>query len=130
MAAIPISTTGVSIYVRCKGYVYFEVTGAKSITYTEAGNKMVVFDLSTFRDVLSAGDLGRAWGATSTIPFVSPSVPENTDDRPNHTAPREWPKPDMVIMWWDALLGAGNCIGACRYADFLSYSNAIPKLML
>lgn len=129
MAALPISTEGVSIFVQCKGYVYFEVTGAKSITISETANKHVVYDLSTYRDVLNAGDLGRAWVNSSTIPFTSPGPGENTDDRPNHVDPREWMKPDTVIVWWDTLGGTGNAIAQCRYAQFVSYSNAAPKLM-
>jgi hypothetical protein len=131
MAALPISTDGVSIFVQCKGYVYFEVTGAKSITISESANKHVVYDLSTYRDVLNAGELGRAWevGAGFVVPFSSPGPPETTDDRPNHVAPREWMKPDTVIIWWDGALGTGNAIGQCRYSQFISYSNVRPNLM-
>jgi hypothetical protein len=130
MAAIDISTAGISIYVQMTGYRYQEVTGAKSISLQEAQNKLEIFDLSTYRDVLSAGELGRAWEKTSLeIPFVSPGFPESTDDRPNHTAPREWAKPDTMIMWWDTAGGTGNCLAMCVYREFVSYSNTIPKLM-
>jgi len=153
MAALPISTAGVSIFVQCKGYVYFEVTGAKSITMSETANKHVVYDLSTYRDVLNAGELGRAWAeiaaeeVTPGTPFAgtiadngltwndqsalsgSFLAPENLDDRIAKTPPHEWAKPDTVIVWWDGALGTGNAIAQCRYAQFISYSNTRPLLM-
>jgi hypothetical protein len=130
MAAINISATGISIYVMMTGYRYQEVTGAKSISLTESQNKLTVYDLSTYRDVLSAGELGRAWETGAfVIPFASPGQPESTDDRPNHVAPREWAKPDTMIMWWDTAGGTGNCLAMCVYREFVSYSNTIPKLM-
>lgn len=133
MAAINISsaTDGANIFVQMTGYRYQEVTGAKSISLTESQNKLTVYDLSTYRDLLSAGELGRAWteGVAFAIPFVSPGDPEETDDRPNHVAPREWAKPDTMIMWWDTAGGTGNCLAMCRYAEFVSYSNVRPLLM-
>ncbi len=129
MAAINISTTGDPIFVQMTGYRYQEVTGAKSITLTETGNKLVVYDLSTFRDVLSAGDLGRAWSDTVIGPYTGTQEPEGADDRLNHEDPREWAKPDTMIMWWDTAGGAGNCIAMCVYREFVSYSNVRPLLM-
>lgn len=131
MAALPISTDGTPIFVHCKGYVYFEVTGAKSITISETTNKHVVYDLSTYRDILNAGDLGRAWGGAGAYvtPYTSPGDAEETDDRGNHEEPREWMKPDTLIVWWDALGGTGNAIAQCRYSEFKSYSNKAPQLM-
>ena len=111
------------------GYRYQEITGAKSVTLTEAGNKLTVYDKSTFRNVFSAGELGRAWGAAVVAPFISGGAPEGADDRLNATAPREWAKPDTMIMWWDTLGGTGKCLGMCRYDDFVSYSDKAPQLM-
>jgi hypothetical protein len=131
MAAINISsaTDGATIYVQMTGYRYQEVTGAKSISLTEAQNKLEVFDLSTYRDVLSAGEIGRAWDLQLALPASATPSPEDTDDRPNHEPPREWAKPDTVIMWWDTAGGTGNCLAMCVYREFVSYSNTIPKLM-
>jgi hypothetical protein len=132
MAAINVATddTG-SVFVLCKGYIYFEVTGAMSITISEAANKHVVYDLTTYRDVLNAGDLGRAWPlllSTETPPLTG-AEPEGTDDRVNHESPREWMKPDTVIAWWSQAGGAGVALGMCRYAQFIGYSNTAPQLM-
>lgn len=129
MAAINISSTGISIYVQMTGYRYQEVTGAKSISLTEAQNKLAVYDLSTYRDLLSAGELGRAWSDVVIAPYAGNDEPEGADDRLNHEDPREWMKPDTMIMWWDTAGGAGNCIAMCVYREFVSYSNTIPKLM-
>lgn len=131
MAAINIAAddTG-SVFVQMTGYRFQEVTGAMSITLTETANKLVVYDLSTYRDVLSAGELGRAWAASVVIPPTGGSVsPESTDDRPNHEAPREWAKPDTMITWWSQANGSGVALAMCRYAEFVSYSNVRPLLM-
>lgn len=130
MAAINISTTGDPIFVQMTGYRYQEVTGVKSITLTETQNKLPIYDLSTYRDVLGAGELGRSWERLSLeVPFTSPGSPESTDDRVNHEPPREWEKQDTIIMWWDTAGGTGNCLCMCVYREFVSYANTVPKLM-
>lgn len=132
MAAINIAVdaTG-SVFVQMTGYRFQEVTGAMSITLTEAENKLVVYDLSTYRDVLNAGELGRAWELQMNVPGTTGAAipPEESDDRLNHEPPREWAKPDTMIMWWSQAGGAGVALAMCRYAEFVSYSNTRPLLM-
>lgn len=120
------------LYIQLRNLTYMTVTGAASVTLDDAGNVVEVYDLTTHRDLLDAGAIGRSWsssGAGYVMPQISGTIPEAYDDRINHVVPRDTMKKRTMFIWWDGANGTGEKVAMCWADQFVGYSDSIPRFI-
>ncbi len=120
-----------TLYVLLKNLVYLQVDGAASVTLDGATNEIDVYDLETYRNLLDAGTIGRAWqiAVETWTGGVGGLIPEGADDRLNAIPPFPLLKRRTMIIWWSGAAGTGDKVAMCWSDQFIGYAAAPPKFV-
>lgn len=95
-----------------------DIEGALSFGFFD----QIVSRKRNYRNILSAGDLGREWETSA----ISAYYPEAKDDRYTPTAPRNEPCTTTFMAFMSAANGTGNCIALIEAELFEQFSPGIP----
>lgn len=96
--------------------VYYSLAGAQSFAFFN----QVISKGRTYRDTLSAGDIGRAW------PDSVADYAASQDDRFTHNALRDGITTVTFMAFFDGQTGSGNVVALCPAYLFEQFSPSAP----